>query len=199
MRRFGGLSLYPFGTFSSFQERRKSPPSALPHVAPEQKIVVIIVRKPTFPDYGSFDRVAAMRPHNMLVVAILGFSVTAFGCSNPAPAKAPAPQVARAEQAAAPEVFAKGLSRDQIVNTVKARYPAVSGCHSVAYGGTSEDPGSLTLDWTVSEKGKVSAPRVTDRTEHNSDLESCVLAVVMATSFPKAEADTDVSWRFKFR
>ena len=135
----------------------------------------------------------------MLIAAVLGFSATAFGCSSPTPAKAPALEVARAEKPVEAELIAEGLSRDEIVSTVKARYPAVSGCHSVVYGGTSENPGSLTVQWTVTEKGEVSGPRVTDRTEHNSDLESCVLAVVMKTSFPKAEADTDVSWRFKFR
>ena len=135
------------------------------------------------------------------VVLGFGLSVALVACGSE-PTRPPRTASAKpVQRPPTPQVVQNdGLSQEQIVSVVEARYPAVRGCHTMQYGGSgSAVGGTMIVDMEISPEGSVTSATVSDSSFESSELEECVLDVTRSLQFPTSTAGTEFSWKFRFR
>lgn len=92
----------------------------------------------------------------------------------------------------------RALSAEQIQSKMRERVASMAACYELSPARAAAKAGELTVDFTVEANGTVSAGSVTHDTIVDKVLDQCVLGVVRATAFPKADLSTDVSWPLRF-
>lgn len=147
----------------------------------------------------------------ILAASLVSLSLLGLACSSSTTASGSAESAAsvstetktatatpRVAQSPAEYVEEHSLESSQISPVVKARYGAVSGCHSLSYAGGTQKEGKITLAWTVSKNGTVKTASVVNSSIANSEVEGCVIDIAKSLKFPEATATTDVQWTFSF-
>lgn len=100
--------------------------------------------------------------------------------------------------AAAAAAPGQGLSPDQVSRVVRARAGAFRACYESAAARAPKLQGGLTVSFTVSPAGSVSA-RISNSTLGNARVEGCVLRTFNRLRFPAADKPTSANWPLVFR
>jgi len=100
-------------------------------------------------------------------------------------------------QAAAAPAPGQGLGAEQIGRVVRARNGAFRACYESAAARDPKLQGGLTVSFTVSPNGSVSA-RITNSSIANERVEGCVLRTFNRLRFPAADKPTNANFPLVF-
>ena len=92
----------------------------------------------------------------------------------------------------------QGLTEEQISRVVRARSGAFRACYESAVAREPKLQGGITVSFTVSPKGDVTA-RIAKSSLANARVESCVLRMFNRLHFPSADKPTSANWPLVFR
>lgn len=115
-------------------------------------------------------------------------------------AKAPEPKPPPPAAPAPVNEDGPGLSSEQVSSVVRGRSLAVGGCHAVEFSGKEPLAGFVVLDLTINSGGKVMHAHISESSYYTHEaLTDCVVGVARGLSFPRAQGNTEISWRFDFQ
>jgi outer membrane biosynthesis protein TonB len=100
-------------------------------------------------------------------------------------------------QAATATAPGSGLSQEQIGRVVRARSGAFRACYESAAARDPKLQGGLTVSFTVSPSGSVSA-RITNSSLGNERVEGCILRTFNRLRFPAADKPTNTNYPLVF-
>ncbi len=78
----------------------------------------------------------------------------------------------------------RGTSADPYIEIYRSELSVAEACYATALKSDQSLSGSLSLIWTVDDKGQVLDPRIQDSELPNSSLENCLLNHLRQMKFP---------------
>jgi TonB family protein len=132
--------------------------------------------------------------------AVTAPEVSASHSSNAEPAAATPRQPPRVATET-PNTSATGsLGKDEIQKVIRQHNPQVQGCYERELANAPRLAGDLTVRFTISPAGGVTASEVVQSHGPNAGLEQCVAAELRTWAFPKPNGGVvRTSYRFVFK
>jgi TonB family protein len=122
---------------------------------------------------------------------------------EPAPAPAtppqPAPPPARPPEPVTPRTPARGLTADQINQTITKRRAGIqSEYNSLLKNNPTLGGGKVTVRFTISSRGDVTSAEIVEDTLGSAGLRAGILRRVRSWKFPRAQGEATVVYPFVF-
>ncbi len=122
---------------------------------------------------------------------------------EPAPAPAtppqPAPPPARPPEVVTPRTPARGLTADQINQTITKRRAGIqSEYNSLLKNNPTMGGGKVTVRFTISSRGDVTSAEIVNDTVGSAGLRAGILRRVRSWKFPRAQGESTVVYPFVF-
>ena len=122
---------------------------------------------------------------------------------EPAPAPAtppqPAPPPARPPEVVTPRTPARGLTADQINQTITKRRAGIqSEYNALLKNNPTLGGGKVTVRFTISSRGNVTSAEIVEDTVGSAGLRAGILRRVRSWKFPRAQGESTVVYPFVF-
>ncbi len=117
----------------------------------------------------------------------------------PATPPQPAPPPARTPEPVTPRTPARGLTTDQINQTITKRRAGIqSEYNSLLKNNPTLGGGKVTVRFTISSRGDVTSAEIVEDTLGSAELRAGILRRVRSWKFPRAQGEATVVYPFVF-
>ena len=91
----------------------------------------------------------------------------------------------------------RGTDVDPYIEIYRSELSVAEACYARALKSDASLSGSLTLVWTVDDKGQVLDPRIQDSELPNSSLENCLLEHLRKMKFPPTKKWSKITVEYR--
>jgi hypothetical protein len=93
----------------------------------------------------------------------------------------------------------EGLSPAEVSRVVMARYQDFRACYALFMGARPAREGSVTVSFTITQRGRPDGATIGSTTLHDQRIEDCILRRFAMLRFPASDHPTHASFTFSFK